>query len=58
MQYLLNSLLIITGYLAGGIGGSLLFDFSYPPANFEVGGMIGSLVAIICIIIKNKHYLK
>lgn len=58
MNYLVNIFSIIIGFIMGGIGGKLLFDFPYHPANFEVGGMIGALVAIIYIIIKNKYYLK
>lgn len=58
LRYFENLLLVLTGFIMGGIGGKLLFNFPYSPANFEIGSMIGSLVAIIYIIIKNNYYLK
>lgn len=42
----------------GGIGGSLLFNFSYQPANFNIGSAIGGIIAVLYIIIKKQYYLK
>lgn len=41
--------LVIVSLIMGGIGGSILFDFSYPPYNFEAGMIIGGVVAFLYI---------